>query len=143
MPPATSSGAVSTYTCAYNPAAPSPGVGLSATINAAFAGDTSYAAASATALTQVMSGTNLLTGFSLTTNTPMARAGSYVLFTATLSGSGGNPTGKVSFTDASSASPTTPITCAGGYHFTAGTPSSGQSTATCYYVPPSPTATAT
>ena len=59
----------------------------------------------------------------------MATAGSYVLFTATLTGSAGTPTGSVSFYDASSASPTTPVTCAGGYHFISGV-------ATCYYIPP-------
>ena len=138
MAPATQVGNVSTYTCGYDPSAPSPGVGLSASINAAFSGDTTYAAASAMPYTQVMSGTNALGGFTLASNTTLAKAGSYVLFTAILTGSNGDgaPTGSVSFYDASSASPTSPLTCAGGYTFTTNSPATGETTATCYYVPP-------
>ena len=126
-----------TATCTFTPFAGSTGGTVSVT--AAYPGSgTDAPSASSPALAVPFIGTTPLTSVVVNSNTALAKAGSYVLFTATLTGTGTtNPTGgKVSFYDASSASPSTPVTCAGGYTFTAGTPAAGQSTATCYYVPP-------
>ena len=129
MAPATQVGNVSTYTCGYDPSAPSPGVGLSASINASFSGDTTYAAKAASPYTQVFSGSNSLTTFTVSSVTNPTAPGSYATLKANLTGADGTPTGSVSFYDASSASPSTPVTCSGGYSFTGGV-------ATCYYIPP-------
>ena len=114
-------------TCTFTPFAGATGGTVSVTASYPGSGTDAPSAASA-ALAVPYIGTASLSGFALTSNTAV-EAGSYVLFTATLTGSAGTPGGSVSFYDASSASPSTPVTCAGGYHFTGGV-------ATCYYIPP-------
>ena len=102
--PVTLSGGVATTTTAALAAG-------SHTIKATYNGDTNFAGSNAS-LSQTVNQVSSTTA--LTSSSPSSTFGQPVTFTATVSSSGGTPTGTVTFTDGSSTIGSGPVTLSGG-----------------------------
>jgi VCBS repeat-containing protein len=116
-----------TASCNYNPTLAGPS-GQSATINATYSGDATYASKAATALTQVEDGNAALSTFTLLSGTNPSVSGKLVTFTVTLAGGSGTPTGTVTFSDGG-----TPVICSGAS--SPGQKVNASGVATCSYAP--------
>ena len=111
--PLSGSNGTATATCAYSP--PTSGnVGLTATITAAYSGDPTYAAKTATAYTEKVDGSAALSSFTLSSNLNPDHSGHAVTITATIAGSAGSPAGTIAFYDGATLECTAAVNAATG-----------------------------